>query len=157
VFYCLEKCEGLVISWFRDWFNISQMLKLEDETVDDHDTARKDASFECLRDLFSHRMSPIELEKFLSSAISDNDRKVLSTLKEWTSDIRIQFIETCVESLELMSTTHQDMREQLRPFRGRAQDATFKKKPLRFSPWPLISIIQYVSSIPRHAASTNHG
>jgi hypothetical protein len=141
--YCLEKCHTLVIGWFQDWFNIRQMLEHEDDAVDDNDTARKDASFECLQDLFSHQKNSADLHEYLSSAKSEEDTTILKQLKDWTTDIRSQFIETGQDSLELTSNAHPDMREQLRPFRGRAQDATFKGKRLCFSPWPLVSIIRY--------------
>jgi hypothetical protein len=141
--YCLEKCHTLVTGWFRNWFKVSRQLEQEDDDVDDNDTARKDASFECLQDLFAHQKSSADFHEYLSSATSEEDPTILKQLKEWTTDIRSQFIETGEDSFELTSNEHSDMREQLRPFRGRAQDATFRKKRLCFSPWPLVSIIRY--------------
>jgi hypothetical protein len=141
--YCAEKCQSLVVSWFQQWFNIRQTLEHEEDAVDDNDTARKDASFDCLKDLFAHYMTPAKLEEFLSSAGSADDRTILHTLDKWTTNIRSQFIEPGQQSLELTSSTHQDMRERLRPFRGRGQDSTFRQKTLDFSPWPLVKIIKY--------------
>ena len=146
-FHCAEKCQSIVLGWFREWPKVRRMLD-NDENVDDNDTACKDASFECLRDLFAGNKGATELEEFLSSANSAEGRAIIQQLEKWTYEIHSQFVEPGQQSLELASNTHQDMREQLRPFRGRAQDATFRQK-IGFQPIAT-GLNHQVSPIQRH-------
>jgi hypothetical protein len=123
------------------------MMRDEDD-IDDEDRARKDAALECLEHLFAHRVAPDSLEDFMSSGKSSKDNSVLSTLLKWTVEIHEQFVRDGELCVSLTSSTHEDMREQLRPFRMRALNARFMGKSLSFSPWPFVKIIRYYVDSP---------
>lgn len=117
------------------------MIQDEDE-VDDNDRARKDAALECLNHLFAHRVAHGSLENFMSSSKSLEDGSILNTLIKWTVETHAQFVHGNDLCVNLTSSTHSEMREQLRPFRMRAPNAGFRGKPLSFSPWPFVEIIR---------------
>jgi len=121
---------------------------IEDEdSVDDEDKARKDAAFECLEHLFAHRVTCDFLEDFLASSNSLEDSPVLRQLLQWAVEIHARFVSDGDLSVSFKSSTHNDMREQLRPFRMRAPNARFNGKPLPFSPWPFVEVIRYKTQI----------
>ncbi|EUC43750.1 hypothetical protein COCMIDRAFT_6845 [Bipolaris oryzae ATCC 44560] len=148
-FYCLEYClENLVTTWFKQWFATQQRMVSDEEDVDDDDRARKDAALDCLNHLFAHRVAPESLEKFMFTSKSWKDSSVLSKLRKWTIEIHEQFVRDGELFVLLTSSTHSDMREQLRPFRMKAPNARFNGKPLSFSPWPFVEIIRYYVDSP---------
>ncbi|KAI4698775.1 hypothetical protein J4E81_005386 [Alternaria sp. BMP 2799] len=142
-FYCLEYCtDDLVTNWFKVWFNTRQKLMQDEDSVDDEDRARKDAALECLEHLFASRVAPESLEDFMSSGKTLKDNPALKKLLKWTMDIHGQFVPDGELSVPFKSSTHNDMREQLRPFRMRAPNARYQGKVLPFSPWPFVEIIR---------------
>jgi len=143
-FYCLEHCtDHLVTNWFKAWFNTRQKMIEDEDSVDDEDKARKDAAFECLEHLFAHRVTCESLEDFMASSDSLQDSPVLRKLVQWTVEIHARFVSDGDLCMPFKSSTHNDMREQLRPFRMRAPNARFNGKPLPFSPWPFVEVIRY--------------
>jgi len=142
VFFCSEYCINQVTKWLSHWYTLKKKEQNDEDEIDDEDRTRKDAALECLSALFGCRVSG-SLEDFLSTATSDKDPKVLGKLKSWTHQILEMFIKDGETSMQFESTTHPDMREKLRPFRGTAQNAKYDGKPLRFSPWPFVEVIRY--------------
>jgi len=118
------------------------MIECED-SVDDDDKARKDAAFECLEHLFAHRVTCESLEDFMASSKSLEDSPMLKKLVQWAVEIHARFVPEGDLSVSFKSSTHNDMREQLRPFRMRASNARFNGKSLPFSPWPFVEVIRY--------------
>ncbi|EUC34221.1 hypothetical protein COCCADRAFT_4365 [Bipolaris zeicola 26-R-13] len=148
-FYCLEYCiENLVNIWFNQWFNTQQRMMSDEEDVDDDDRARKDAALDCLNHLFAYYVAPESLEDFMSASKSWKDSPALLKLQRWTGEIHEQFVRDGELFVPLTSSTHSDMREQLRPFRMKAPNARFNGKPLSFSPWPFVEIIRYYVDSP---------
>ncbi|KAF5853161.1 hypothetical protein GGP41_001665 [Bipolaris sorokiniana] len=146
--YCLEYCiENLVTTWFKQWFSTQQRMMRDEEDVDD-DRARKDAALDCLNHLFAHHVAPVSLDDFMSASKSSKDSSVLLQLVKWTVEIHEQFVRDGELFVLLTSSTHSDMREQLRPFRMKAPNARFNGKPLSFSPWPFVEIIRYYVDSP---------
>jgi hypothetical protein len=142
-FYCLEYCmDDLVMNWFKTWFNIKQRLIEDEDNVDDDDRARKDASLTCLAELFASRVAPEPLEDFMSSSKSSKNNTALNKLLQWTVDIHSQFVPDGELSVPFTSSTHNDMREQLRAFRTRATNARYQGKILPFNPWPFVEIVR---------------
>ncbi|KAF2853205.1 hypothetical protein T440DRAFT_390747 [Plenodomus tracheiphilus IPT5] len=141
-FYCLEYCTGLVTKWFYHWVSIQRRQMRDEDDISDDDKAQKDAAFECLDCLFAHRVDPQGLDEFMFTAKSSGD-DILDQLLDWTREIHEKFVEGGEMSVIFKSSTHHDMREQLRPFRGTAANATFQGKRLAFSPWPFVEIIRY--------------
>lgn len=119
----------------------------DEEDVDD-DRARKDAALDCLNHLFAHHVAPVSLDDFMSASKSSKDSSVLLQLVKWTVEIHEQFVRDGELFVLLTSSTHSDMREQLRPFRMKAPNARFNGKPLSFSPWPFVEIIRYYVDSP---------
>ncbi|KAH9864393.1 hypothetical protein J1614_010327 [Plenodomus biglobosus] len=142
-FYCLEYCIGLVTKWFSHWVSIRRRQMRDEDDISDDDKAQKDAAFECLNDLFAYRVDPQPLDEFMFTVKSNGDQKALDQLLEWTRLVHEKFVEAGEMSVTFKSSTHQDMREQLRPFRGTASNAMFQGKRLPFSPWPFVEIIRY--------------
>jgi hypothetical protein len=114
----------------------------DEDSVDDDDRARKDAALECLEHLFAPRVAPESLEDYMASSKSLKDNSILKKLIQWTADIHGQFVPDGEMSVPFTSSTHTDMREQLRPSRMRAPNARFKGKVIAFSPWPFVEIIR---------------
>jgi hypothetical protein len=77
-----------------------------------------------------------------SSSLSLKDNSILRKLIQWTADIHGHFVPDGEMSVPFTSSTHTDMREQLRLFRMRARNARFKGKAIAFSPWPFVEIIR---------------
>lgn len=141
-FYCREYCVNLVTTWFREWSSIQQRTIQDEGEVDDYERARKDAALECMNHLFAHRTAPDSLENFMSSSKSLDHNSVLNKLVKWTVEMHVHFLDEGELCVYLTSSTHSDMREQLRPFSMRASNARFKGKLLSFSPWPFVEIIR---------------
>ncbi|KAL1799540.1 hypothetical protein ACET3X_003577 [Alternaria dauci] len=136
-FYCLEYCtHDLVTNWFKVWFTTNQKLMEDDDSVDDDERARKDAALECLEHLFAFRVAPESVEDFMCSGKILEGHPALKKFLQWTVEIHSQFVSDGELSVAFKSSTHNDMREQLRPFRMRASNARYKGKILPFSPWP---------------------
>lgn len=138
-FFCLEYCEDLVQKWFTHWHALEN--KEEDET-DDADIARKDAAYECLTALFADQVDG-SLEIFLASGRATKDDKVFKEFIAWTREIHGKFVKSGETFVGLGAIKHTEMREQLRPFRGNAQNANFKGKHFSISPWLFVDIILY--------------
>ncbi|KNG49840.1 gtpase domain-containing protein [Stemphylium lycopersici] len=147
--YCLEYCtDDLVTNWFKVWFTTRQKMMQDEDSVDDDDRARKDAALECLEHIFTPRVAPDSLEDFMASSKSLENNPALKKLLQWTVEIHEQFVPDGELSVCFKASTHNDMREQLRPFRMRAQNARFNGKLLSFSPWPFVEIIRYYVDSP---------
>ncbi|CAN9258894.1 unnamed protein product [Alternaria alternata] len=122
---------------------------IEDEdSVDDRDRARKDAALECLEHLFAFHVAPESVEDFMSSSKALKGNTVLEKFLQSTVDMHSQFVPDGELSVPFESSTHNDMREQLRPFRMRAPNARYKGKVLPFSPWLFVEIIRYYVDSP---------
>ncbi|CAN9256685.1 unnamed protein product [Alternaria alternata] len=147
-FYCLEYCIDLVTDWVKVWLTTSQRLIEDEDSVADDDRARKDAALECLEHLFASRVAPESVEDFMSSSKTLKGNLVLEKFLKWTVDIHSLFVPDGELSVPFESSTHNDMREQLRPFRMRAPNARYKGKVLQFSPWPFVEIIRYYVDSP---------
>ncbi|KAH8642028.1 hypothetical protein IG631_04969 [Alternaria alternata] len=147
-FYCLEYCTDLVTDWVSVWFTTRQRLIEDEDSVDDRDRARKDAALECLEHLFASHVAPESVEDFMSSSKALKGDTVLEKFLQWTVDMHSQFVPDGELSVPFESSTHNDMREQLRPFRTRAPNARYKGKVLPFSPWPFVEIIRYYVDSP---------
>ncbi|RMZ67660.1 Dynamin GTPase domain [Pyrenophora seminiperda CCB06] len=148
-FYCVEYCtEDLVTKWFKVWFTTRQKMTEDEDSVDDNDKAQKDAAFECLEHLFAHRITSESFEDFMASGKSLVGSPVLKKLVQWTIDIHARFVTQGDLSVAFTSSTQNDMREQLRPFRMRAPNARFQGKSLPFSPWPFVEVIRYYVDSP---------
>ena len=141
-FYCLEYCIDLVTDWVKVWLTTKQRLIEDEDSVTDDDRARKDAALECLEHLFASRVAPESVEDFMSSSKTLKGNLVLEKFLKWTVDIHSLFVPDGELSVPFESSTHNDMREQLRPFRMRAPNARYKGKVLQFSPWPFVEIIR---------------
>jgi hypothetical protein len=142
-FYCLEYCTNdLVTNWFKTWFIIKQTLIEDEDSVDDEDRLRKDAALICLEELFASRAAPESLEDFMSSSKTLENNSALRQLLLWTEDIHGQFVPDGELSVPFTSSTHNDMREQLRAFRMRATNARYKGKVLPFNAWPFVEIVR---------------
>ncbi|RYN25087.1 hypothetical protein AA0117_g5211 [Alternaria alternata] len=147
-FYCLEYCIDLVTDWVKVWLTTRQRLIEDEDSVADEDRARKDAALECLEHLFASRVAPESVEDFMSSSKALKGNLVLEKFLQWTVDIHSMFVPDGELSVPFESSTHNDMREQLRPFRMRALNARYKGKVLQFSPWPFVEIIRYYVDSP---------
>jgi hypothetical protein len=141
-FYSLEYCIDLVTGWVRVWLDTRQRLIEDEDSVDDRDRTRKDAALECLEHLFAFRVAPESVEDFMSSSKALKVDLLLEKFLQWTVDIHSLFVSDGELSVRFESSTHNDMREQLRPFRMRAPNARYKGKVLQFSPWPFVEIIR---------------
>ena len=143
-FYCLEYCiDNLVTNWFTIWFTTRQKLIDDEDSVDDKDRTLQDAALQCLNQLFASRVAPESLEGFMSTGKTLEDNSALKQLVHWTVEIHQQFVPDGDLTVPLTSSTHNDMREQLRGFRMRdVTNARYKGKILRFSTWPFVEIIR---------------
>ena len=147
-FYCLEHCtEALVASWFKEWRNITQQMIDDETSVDDDDRARRDAALECLEQLFANRVESLEAFMLTGNVKKEGATRIesatiLKQLLKWTVEIHEQFVSEGELFVPLTSSTHSDMRDQLRPFGMRAENSRFNGKSLPFSPWPFVEIIR---------------
>jgi len=142
-FYCLEYCtDDLVTNWFKTWFDTTQKLIHDEDSVDDDDRARKDAALSCLEELFASRVAPDTLENFMLSSKSLKNNAALGKLLQWTAEIHGQFVPDGELSVPFTSSTHKDMREQLRAFQSHATNARYQGKVLPFSPWPFVELVR---------------
>ncbi|OAG19050.1 hypothetical protein CC77DRAFT_1032442 [Alternaria alternata] len=132
-FYCLEYCIDLVTDWVKVWLTTRQRLIEDEDSVADEDRARKDAALECLEHLFASRVAPESVEDFMSSSKALKGNLVLEKFLQWTVDIHSMFVPDGELSVPFESSTHNDMREQLRPFRMRALNARYKGKVLQLT------------------------
>ncbi|KAG9193791.1 hypothetical protein G6011_03826 [Alternaria panax] len=143
-FYCLEYCtDDLVTNWFRVWFDTKQKLIHDEDSVDDEDRARKDAALSCLEQLFASCVAPDTLEDFVSSGKTLKGNAALGKLLQWTAEIHGQFVPDGELFIPFTSSTHKDMREQLRAFQQQAINARHQGKTLPFSPWPFVEVVRY--------------
>jgi hypothetical protein len=137
-------CRTLVKDLFTQWFHVKQKQNETPDDVDDQDLNQMATSRDCLNQLFADRLEFNSAEAFMSTATSANDPKVLTQLMSWTTDIHRMFIEDGEQSVHFSSSTPEDLTEQYHPFTRECPNASYKDKPLRFSPWPLVKIVRYV-------------
>jgi hypothetical protein len=141
-------CLKLVRDLFTQWFRVKQKQSENPDDVDDQDLSHMATARDCLKQLFADRLGFDSAESFMGTATSANDPKVIKQLMSWTTEIYRMFIEDGETSVHFTSATPEDLTEQYHPFTRECPNASFKGKPLRFTPWPLVKIVRYVSPGP---------
>jgi hypothetical protein len=135
-------CQKLVKDLFTQWFTVKQKQRQNPDDVDDEDLSQLATARDCLRQLFADRLGFDSAETFMSTATSANDPKVLKQLMTWTRDIHSMFIEDGETSVHFTAATPEELTELYHPFTRECPNASFKDKPLRFTPWPLVQIVR---------------
>ncbi|KAH3960319.1 hypothetical protein HBH52_237480 [Parastagonospora nodorum] len=147
-FYCLEMCRKLVTDLFKQWFTVKQKQSQNPDDVDDEELSQMATARDCLNQLFADRLGFDSVENFMSTAASVNDRKVVKQLMTWTTEIHRMFIEDGETSVHFTSSTPEELTEMYHPFTRECQNASFRDRPLRFTPWPLVQIVRVTLSSP---------
>jgi hypothetical protein len=135
-------CRKLVADLFTQWFNVKQKQRQNPDDVDDEDLSHMSTARDCLKQLFSDRLGYESAEAFMGTATSAKDPKVLKQLMTWTTEIHRMFIEEGQTSVHFTSATPEDLTEQYHPFTRECPNASFRGRPLRFTPWPLVQIVR---------------
>ena len=84
----------------------------------------------------------------MGTAKSTNDSSFLTKLMKWTTDLHQMFVkdgQTIVSfkaSVSFEASTPEKLIEQYRPFTREVANASFRGRPLRSTPWPLVRIIK---------------
>lgn len=141
-FFCPEMCQKLVTDLFTQWFQVKQKQRQNPDDVDDNDLSHMSTARDCLKQLFANRLGGESAEAFMATATSAKDPKVIKQLITWTDNIHRMFIEEGETSVHFTSATPEDLIEQYHPFTRECPNASFRGKPLRFTPWPLVKIVR---------------
>ena len=135
-------CRKLVTDLFKQWFNVKQKQLQDPDDVDDVELSQMATARDCLNQLFADRLGFDSVETFMSTAASAEDPKVIKQLMTWTTDIHRMFIEDGETSVHFTSSTPEELTEMYHPFTRECQNASFRDRPLRFTPWPLVQIVR---------------
>ncbi|KAH7093109.1 hypothetical protein FB567DRAFT_609442 [Paraphoma chrysanthemicola] len=147
-FFCLEMCRKLVRDLFTQWYTVKEKQRQNSDDVDDEDLSKMSTARDCLNQLFADRLGFDSSETFMATATSAEDPKVLKQFMSWTDDIHRMFIEDGETSVHFSSSTPETLTEQYHPFTRECPNASFKGKPLRFTPWPLVQIVRVTLNSP---------
>ncbi|KAH7083176.1 hypothetical protein BKA63DRAFT_584450 [Paraphoma chrysanthemicola] len=147
-FFCLEMCRKLVRDLFTQWYTVKEKQRQNSDDVDDEDLSKMSTARDCLNQLFADRLGFGSSETFMATATSAEDPKVLKQFMSWTDDIHHMFIEDGETSVHFSSSTPETLTEQYHLFTRECPNASFRGKPLRFTPWPLVQIIRVTLNSP---------
>ncbi|KAJ4381797.1 hypothetical protein N0V86_003162 [Didymella sp. IMI 355093] len=147
-FFCLEVCKNLVKGLFTQWFNVKAKQRENPDELDDKELSEMSTARDCLQELFADRLEFGSAEMFMNTATSTKDSKVLSQLMRWTTEIYQQFIKEGETSVCFEASTPEELAEQYHPFTRSVPNASFDGKPLRFTPWPLVEVVQVFLASP---------
>lgn len=144
-FFCLEECIQIIIDFAAQIFKANDKRKNRPDELDDMETEQANTALECLQKLFANHnefADEISAEKFLSTARSAKDQKVLYKLHKWTSDILHKFVPEGKTSLTMTASNTKQLREKYVPFVKNHPNASFNGEPLTFTPWPLVQKVR---------------
>lgn len=97
---------------------------------------------DCLQELFADHLESNSAEMYMGTAKSAQDPKIVSNLMKWTTEIHQRFIKEGGTSVHLEASTPEDLTEMYHPFTRQVANATYDGKPLRFTPWPFVEVVQ---------------
>lgn len=135
-------CKKMVTDLFSQWFKVKQKQRQDPEDVDDADLSQMKTGRDCLQQMFADHLGLESAEKFMGSATSANDPKVLKQLMKWTTDIHQKFIPDGQTFVQFDASTPEKLIEQYHPFTREVPNAIFRGRPLRYTPWPLVRLIR---------------
>ncbi|KAF3034625.1 hypothetical protein E8E12_006678 [Didymella heteroderae] len=141
-FFCLEVCKNLVKGLFSQWYHVKAKQRENPDDVDDVELSQMSTARDCLQELFADRLEFGSAEMFMGTATSAKDPKVVNQLMNWTSEIHQQFIKDGETSVHFEASTPEELTEQYHPFTRSVPNASYDGKPLRFTPWPLVEVVQ---------------
>ncbi len=127
---------------FAQWYNVKQKQRQDPDDLDDEDLNQSKTARECLQQMFADRLEHAPIEKFMSTATSAKDQKVVKQLTTWTTTMHQRFIQPGNTSVCFESSTPENLIEQYHPFTKEVANASFQGKPLVCSPWPLVKIVR---------------
>ncbi|KAI8935499.1 hypothetical protein NX059_008069 [Plenodomus lindquistii] len=147
-FFDLTVCIKLVTDLFRQWFAVKQKQAQNADDVDDNDLSQMKTAQECLQQMFADRLGQDDIEGFMGTATSALDNKVLPQLLGWTADVRNMFVGEGETSVCFGSNTPENLIEQYHPFTRDVLHASFRGRPLGFTPWPLVRMVRVTLNSP---------
>ena len=130
----------MVTDLFTQWYNVKQKQRQDADDLDDKDLDQIKTARECLQILFADRLEYGTIEKFLSTATSAKDQKVIKQLTTWTTKMHQDFVKPGQTSIHFESSTPENLIEMYQPFTKEVTNASFQGKPLTCSPWPFVRI-----------------
>lgn len=130
----------MVTDLFTQWYNVKQKQRQDADDLDDKDLDQIKTARECLQILFADRLECGTIEKFLSTATSAKDQKVIKQLTTWTTKMHQYFVKPGQTSIHFESSTPENLIEMYQPFTKEVTNASFQEKPLTCSPWPFVRI-----------------
>ena len=130
----------MVTGLFTQWYNVKQKQRQDADDLDDKDLDQIKTARECLQLLFADRLEYGTIEKFLSTATSAKDQKVIKQLTTWTTKMHQDFVKPGQTSIHFESSTPENLIEMYQPFTKEVTNASFQRKPLTCSPWPFVKI-----------------
>ncbi|KAI4944142.1 hypothetical protein J4E91_008997 [Alternaria rosae] len=141
-FFDVTICIKMVTDLFTQWYNVKQKQRQDADDLDDDDLDQIKTARDCLQLLFADRLEYGTIEKFLSTATSAKDQKVIKQLTIWTTKMHQDFIEPGQTSVCFESSTPENLIEMFHPFTKEVTNASFHGKPLTCSPWPFVKIVR---------------
>lgn len=141
-FFNLTMCQKMVTDLFSQWYTVKQKQRQTPEEVDDADLSQMKTARDCLQQMFADRLGLESAERFMGSATSPTDPKILRQLMKWTTDIHQRFVPDAQTFVQFDASTPERLIEQYHPFTREVPNASFQGQPLRFTPWPLVRLIR---------------
>jgi hypothetical protein len=132
----------MVTDLFTQWYAVKQKQRQNPDDIDDEDLNQMKTARDCLQQMFADRLGHESIETFMATATSAADAKVVNQLSKWTIDIHQKFVPEGETSVNFGSSTPEDLIEHYHPFTREVPNASFRGEPLRFTPWPLVKIVQ---------------
>ncbi|KAI4618246.1 uncharacterized protein J4E87_007914 [Alternaria ethzedia] len=139
-FFDVTICIKMVTDLFTQWYNAKQKQRQDADDLDDKDLDQIKTARDCLQLLFADRLEYGTMEKFLSTATSAKDQKVIKQLTTWTTKMHQDFVKPGQTSVCFESSTPENLIEMYQPFTKEVTNASFQGKPLTCSPWPFVRI-----------------
>jgi hypothetical protein len=127
---------------------VKQKQKQNPDDVDDNELSQMSTARDCLSELFAHRLEFGSAEMFMGTATSTTDKKVLGQILKWTTEIHQRFVKPGETSVHFKASTPEALTELYHPFTRQVANASYEGEPLRFTPWPLVEVVQVSLSSP---------
>ncbi|KAF1833697.1 hypothetical protein BDW02DRAFT_598853 [Decorospora gaudefroyi] len=141
-FFDITICLKLVKDLFVQWYRANQKQRQDPDEMDDVDLNQMKTARDCLQQMFANHLDQAPIEKFMSTATSETDQKIITQLSTWTTGIHQRFVSIGETSVHFESSTPENLIEQYHPFTKDVANAIFRGNPMACSPWPLVKMVR---------------